>query len=290
MRATLRRVARDVRWLRRLDAYAISALALVLAVLTVIGDVVSDDVRWAVALAALAALVYRGTLPDPSESAADTMLGDRGSLSDLDVAGRLRRARTVWLYAPSGVNFLTPERCEALRTGVLARRDGRVRIVVLDPERAEAVAMATWQLDDSRFFPLQYMGPSLRAVLDRLRAMRGWNVAGAFRYRLLAYNPGFSLLIIDPEAGDGLVIAELHGFGGESTATRMHVRITRDESERWFTFWVDQFRSVWRAARTETPEDGAPGGGAERADGAAGGGSRDADGPGEAAGVGGPAS
>lgn len=286
MRATLRRVARDVRWLRQLDAYAISALAVVLAVLTVIGDVVSDNVRWAVALAALAALVYRSTLPGPSMSAAETMLGDRNSLAELDVAGRLRRARTVWLYAPSGVNFLTPERCEALRTGVLARRDGRVRIVVLDPEREAAVAMATWQLDDSRFFPLQYMGPSLRAVLDRLRAMRGWHVAGAFRYRLLAYNPGFSLLIIDPEAGDGLVIAEMHGFGGESTASRMHVRITRDESERWFTFWVDQFRSLWQAARTETPEDGAPGGGA-------GGGSRDADGPGEAAGaagVGGPAS
>ncbi|WP_143220860.1 hypothetical protein [Actinomadura sp. CNU-125] len=251
MRATLRRVARDVRWLRQLDAYAISALALVLAVLTVIGDVVSENVRWAVALAALAALVYRSTLPGPSRSAAETLLGDRNSLTDLDVAGRLRRARTVWLYAPSGVNFLTPERCDALRTGVLARPDGKVRIVVLDPEEEAAVAMATWQLDDSRFFPLQYLRPSLTTVLDRLRAMRSWRVAGAFRYRLLAYNPGFSLLVIDPEAGDGLVIAEMHGFGGESTTSRMHVRITRDESERWFAFWVDQYKALWRAARNE---------------------------------------
>ncbi|MEU8117882.1 hypothetical protein AB0C21_04150 [Spirillospora sp. NPDC049024] len=248
MRTALRRIGRDIRHLRNIDAYVVSALALVFAVLSVIGDLVSEQARWAAVLAGLGLLVYRITLPAPVESTPESLLGDRGALDALDINARLRTARTVWLYAPSAVNFLLPERCELMRTGALARPDGSIRVVVLDPDAGAALDLAARQLDDSVDFLVQHLRPSLEATLDRLRAMEGWDVRGSFEHRLLDYNPGFSLLIIDPESKNCVVVAEIHGYHGESTASRMHVRLTRPAGERWITHWISQFEHIWSAA------------------------------------------
>lgn len=249
MRAGLRRIWRDIASGHFIDAYAVAVLAVAFAVLSVVGDVVSDSLRWAALLAGVGLLVYRITVPPPT-STIDTLIADRSGFEDTPLAGRLRDAREVWLFAPSGVNFLAMPVLEVLRRDVLSRTDGVVRIVVLDPDDREAVALAVRQLDASVDYPLQDFGESLKSVARNLALVAGWNVAGSFGYRLLDYNPGFSLVAIDPHRRHGTVIVEFHGFHNESTSARMHLELRRADSERWYTYWTEQFDHIWAAART----------------------------------------
>jgi hypothetical protein len=249
MRGVARRVAADLGALRHLDAYVVSALALVFAVVTVVNDVISDDLRWAVALAGLGVLVYRTTAPKPDISV-DQLLQDRQGFESDPITQRLRKAREVWLFAPSGINFLNEENLAALRAGPLKRSDGSLRVVVLDPENEPAMDLAVRQLDNALTYPLQEFGACHQQVIQRLRKIAGeWPKAGTFEYRYLAYNPGFSLVAIDPTGRDGRIIVELHGFHNEATTSRMHFELSASDSRRWFLYWTNQFEKMWAAAR-----------------------------------------
>ncbi len=78
--------------------------------------------------------------------------------------------------------------------------------------------------------------------------MAAWHVNGSFEYRLLDYNPGFSLVAIDPSARDGRLIVEFHGFHNEATSSRMHMELARQQSDHWYAYWSEQFNRIWEAA------------------------------------------
>jgi len=252
--AVLRRIVRDLANRRNIEAYAVAVLAFVFAVLSVISDVVPDDMRWAVLFAGIALLVYRLTLPGDA-GAVDEVLLDRSSFDSMPFADRLAGAEEVWVYAPSAVNLLDLRTSEALRCKVLARKEGVVRIVVLDPDQPEGVRVAVKQLDQSVDYPVHRLESSLVRTIEQLRLMMAWPVPGSLRYRLLDYNPGFSLVAVDPGRRHGRVIVEFHAFHNETTTSRMHIELSRSDSPRWFAYWVDQFDLIWHAART--PEEGA---------------------------------
>lgn len=247
MRDTLRRVGQDLKNRRNIEAYAVAGLAIVFAVLSVIGDVVPDNLRWAALLAGLALLLYRLTLPDRAGSAGE-LLRDRTSFDDRPFTALLDHAREVWIFAPSAVGLLSHSTCDALRAKVLNRTDGTVRIVVLDPHQKEALRLAAKQLDDSLDYPMQQLEPSLAATLQKLRIMNSWTVSGSLEHRLLDYSPGFSLVAIDPSERHGIVIVEFHGFHNESNTSRMHIELRRSDSQHWYTYWIDQFDHIWHAA------------------------------------------
>jgi hypothetical protein len=249
MRRAFRRIGQDLKNRRNVDAYVVAAMAFVFAVLSVAGDVVGDQLRWAVLLAGVGLLVYRITLPDASTAQLDDLLNDRSDFEGRPLRSRLETARELWVFAPSAVNLLTAQSCDTLRATVLRHPEGVVRVVVLDPEDETAVRLAVRQLDDSVDYPIQQFPASLRTTLQHLSHMAGWQVAGSFDYRLLDFNPGFSLVAIDPSAKHGTVIVEFHAFHNEATASRMHLELTRQASERWYSYWIDQFDSIWRAAR-----------------------------------------
>jgi hypothetical protein len=250
MPETLRRIGRDLRNRRHVEAYAVAGLALIFAVLSVVGDFLPESLRWAALLAGVGLLVYQVTLPRVS-AAADDLLHDRGSFDHAPFSARLERAREVWIFAPSAVNLLTPQTCDALRSKILARVDGVVRIVVLDPAQQDAVRLAARQLDDSIDYPVQMLGPSLGLTIERLRLMSAWQVQGSLEYRLLDFSPGFSLVAIDPGERGGTVIVEFHGFHNQATAGRMHMELTPAGSRHWYAYWVDQFDHIWQAARPQ---------------------------------------
>jgi hypothetical protein len=247
MHNVLRRVGRDLNNLRNIESYTVAGLAIVFAILSVIGDVVPDNLRWAALLAGLALLVYRLTLPDQAGTA-EELLCDRTSFDDRPFTTLLDRAHEVWIFAPSAVNLLNPRTCDALRAKVLNRSDGMVRIVVLDPDKRDALRLATKQLDDSLEYPMQQLEPSLATTLRQLGLMRSWPVSGSLEYRLLDYNPGFSLVAVDPSERHGTVIVEFHGSHNESTTSRMHIELRRSDSQHWYAYWIDQFDHIWHAA------------------------------------------
>ncbi len=243
-----RRVARDLRDRRFIDVYSVAIVAFVLALVSLVGYG-SNQLRWTVVLAALGLLVLRITIPETGpEASLDDVLRDRFAFDTVPLADRLRDAREVWIFAPSGVNLLTAHNCELLRAGLLSRSSGIVRVVVLDPSRDAAIDLATRQLDDSLDYPTQKFRASLEATIGKLEAMARWPVAGSFQYRMLAYNPGFSLVAVDPSTRGGRLIVEFHAFHNEATSSRMHVEFTRKQSDHWYTYWSDQFERIWGAA------------------------------------------
>jgi hypothetical protein len=249
MGAVFRRIGRDLRQLRNIDAYAVTLIVFVFAVLSVAGDILPVNARWAVLLVGVGVLVFRVTLPDHYEGSADDVLKDRSSFEDKPVSARLREASELWVFAPSAINLLAPQNCDTIRTTILANPDGVVRVVVLDPAAETAVQFATRQLDDSLDSPSELFRSSLEATVRQLQRMAAWQERGSFEYQLAGYSPGFSLVAIDPGTRHGVVIVEFHGFHNQVTNTRMHIELTRAISDQWYTYWLGQFERIWQAAQ-----------------------------------------
>jgi hypothetical protein len=247
MLARWHRISRDLKHRQFIDVYVISFVAFVLAGLSLVTDIVPEQVRWAALLAGMGVLVLRITIPQPPSSL-DNVLQDRFAFDATPISERIRNAKELWVFAPSAVNLLSSYNCEILRKGPLSRTEGVVRVVVLDSARETAVELAKRQLDDSLDYPVQDFAASLRTTLSLLRSMAAWQISGSFGYRVLDYNPGFSLVAIDPSARNGRIIVEFHGFHNEATSSRMHIEITRNESDHWYSYWTDQFDRIWEAA------------------------------------------
>jgi hypothetical protein len=243
-----RRIAHDVRHLRNIDAYAVALVAFVFAALSVAGDALPANPRWAVLLVGIALLVFRMTLPERYDGSADKLLLDRSAFEATPFPARLRSARELWVFAPTGINLLSPQTCDIIRTTLLDSPEGVVRVAVLDPDALTSVEYATRQLDDSLDYPPQLFLSSLQATIRQLRRLTSVRSRGSFAYRLLNFSPGFSLVAIDPGKRHGVLIVEFHGFHNELTSTRMHIELTRDSSEQWYEYWLGQFDRIWRAA------------------------------------------
>jgi hypothetical protein len=243
-----RRIARDLLHRRHVEVYLVAAASVVLAALSLAGDVVNEDVRWATVFAALGLLTYQLALPDRA-SDLDDVLHNRAAFDDITFSSRIRGAREVWVLAPSAVNLLTASTADDVRKSVLGRGDGVFRVMVLDPAAGDAVVLAAHQLDDATDYPAEALPDAVQATAARLEMMASWDVVGEFQHRYVGFNPGFSIVAIDPNGRDGLLIVEFHGVHNESAAARMHVQLTRTSSEHWYVYWRDQFEHLWQGAR-----------------------------------------
>lgn len=245
---TLRRIGRHLRHRRHVEAYIVAAASVVLAVGSLGGDVVSEDLRWATVLAALSVLTYHITVPG-STSDLDDVLHNRTSFEETSFASRLRGAKVVWIMGPSVINLLTGATAGALRSTVLNRHDGEVRVIVLDPSDAAVVELTARHIDDATDYPAEDLRSAVKATAERLAKMAAWGVAGSFEYRFMSFNPGFSIVAIDPYGRGGVLLVEFHGVHNESAASRMHIELTRAASEPWYLYWRDQFEHLWQDAR-----------------------------------------
>ena len=248
IRSAWRRIASDLRKREYIDAYSIAFVAFGLAIFSLVPDLVPDALKWAAVLGGVGLLVLRITIPDTRTGSADELLNDRFAFDKTPFASRVEDASEVWVFAPTGINILSAHNCELMRNKVLAKPDGMLRVVILDPSNEQATQLAVRQLDDSLDYPIQDFRDSLATTERQLRAMQTWNVKGSFDYKLLDYNPGFSMVAVDPTSRNGQVIVEFHGFHNESTSSRMHIELTRQQSERWYGYWTEQFQRIWSAA------------------------------------------
>jgi hypothetical protein len=248
IRSAWHRIAEDLRKREYIDAYSIAFVAFGLAILSLVPDLVPDPLKWAAVLGGVGLLVLRITIPDTRAGSADELLNDRFAFDKTPFAGRVEDASEVWVFAPAGVNILSAHNCELMRNKVLAKPDGMLRVVILDPSNEQAIQLAVRQLDDSLDYPIQDFRDSLATTERQLRAMHMWKVNGSFDYKLLDYNPGFSIVAVDPTSRNGQIIVEFHGFHNEATSSRMHIELTRQQSERWYGYWTEQFQRIWSAA------------------------------------------
>lgn len=238
LRLLTKRVFSDIGVGRYLEAYALFLIGIILVILGLIG-VISTKVLLGAILIALSFLVFHTTVEISNRRPSlDQVLRSRdefGSFSKL-----LPGVRDLRIYGPTAVNVLVNSadiRKYILDTG------GVVKVIVL-AEREEALGTTGIQLDDNLDLS-QTLHASL-GILNKLQEN------SQFSYKLLPFNPGFSLVIVNANAADGYLIFESHGFMDDNIADRMHIVIKRHESPHWFTYWLGRFDAMWDAA---TPAD-----------------------------------
>lgn len=237
-RRTLRRVGRDLLHFRNVEAYVVSAVGIALLIVDVLGDVPSN-VQLTVIVAALVVLVFRTTAPPARHADLNDSLRNRtqfGPFRDF-----IRGARTLWIYAPSAINLL---RDPAAITEELLDRDRELIVLLQDPHETAVVRNLQRQLDIAAVDLANDIGTSCD-ILRRLKARRA---SCPIDYGFVPYSPGFSLTIVDAERASGRLIVEFFGYQNEFIGNRMHVEITRQQSEYWFEYWVEQYRAMLAAA------------------------------------------
>ena len=72
---------------------------------------------------------------------------------------------------------------------------------------------------------------------------------GTVEYGYLPYSPGFSLVIVNPSGRNGRLVVEFYGYANDLITDRMHLEISRNQSQYWFEYWEEQFKVMWDAAR-----------------------------------------
>ena len=245
--ATLRRVAGDVVNLRNIEAYVIAIAAISFAVLTTFGDRVSDDLKMGAILASLSLLVFNLTIPRQGEGGKlDDFLNDRNDYDPFP--DQIKNATSVWIYSASAINLLTGN-AKSLKQHILDKPNGDLRLVLQDPTKPEAMQILIKQIDESIDFQVQDLDTSLVQAEDMIKKMQSWDCQGNVTYKFLPYSPGFGIVAIDADKPNGVIFVEFYGYHNEHIENRMHLKITRAQSERWYTYWVTQFHHIWDDSR-----------------------------------------
>jgi hypothetical protein len=232
----VRRVIDDLTNLRNVDAYVVGFIGIALILIDVLGSV-ELDAYLSVMTAALVVLLFRTTTPVRKEIDLDNVLLDRQSYTPL--RDFVQGAHTVWVYGPSAVNVL---RESATFKREVIDRGGEVRVLLQDPGESANMEILRQQLD-----PNNNLDHDIQGSLFTLEKMRAW---GKVEYRLLPYNPGFSLLVIDPDGKDGRLVVEFFGYHNNLIDDRMHILIERRTSQYWFEYWAKQYQIMWDASHT----------------------------------------
>jgi hypothetical protein len=231
----LKRVGSDIAAGKNLEGYAISLVAFALALIGVLDNAVSIDLKIAAILAAVGLLVFKSTAPEGQNVDLDAVLLDRQSYGSFRefIAG----AQELWIYGPSAVNVLRS--AGEIKMEVLDR-GGNLRVLLQNPDSALGMDVLTKQLDK-----VYDLGNDIKTSLGTLERMANWKITGKVEYGLLDYSPGFSLTVVDPNNKNGRLIIEFYGYQNELINDRMHIVITRQQSQYWFEYWSKQFEIMW---------------------------------------------
>lgn len=251
----MNRVLADIRSKRNIDVYIVSFFTIAFAILTLAGDLpvalfgekMADQITTSFILAGLGLLVLNISIPAGKSTNLDDYLDDRTNLGSF--ADRIHNATKLYIYAPSAANILRGDNADTIRKSIFSKKDGELRVIIQNPDQQDAVNILVDQLDNSIDFQVQYLADEIQNTLKQFKLIQSWDVDGTFEFKLLDYSPGFSLVLIDPHKNDGQIIVEVHGLHNESTDSRMHIVITKKESERWFTYWQRQFERMWQKAQ-----------------------------------------
>lgn len=239
----------DILNLRNIEKYVVAGFAIVFAILGLFGDIVADDYKLSIILAALGLLVFSTSQRD-REKPIERLLNKRKDLPPLSES--LKNTHALWVYAPSATNFLEDTNLSLIEENILSKKKGSFRVVIQNPDETEAINILIKHLDEG--ITRQNNQPMREAIAktkSRLEKLAKRDHTGKFSYGFLDYGLGFSLVAFNPEHHNGYIILEMHAFQNEYTHDRMHIRIDRHDSEFWFDYWINQFNMIWEKAKNK---------------------------------------
>ena len=96
----LRRLIEDLRIRQNVDAHVVTVVVFAFAVVSIFGDVVPDQLKWAALLSGVGILVYRLTLPEerPEISTTSMLRSTRVKSCSTSFTGCKRPRPRTWLF------------------------------------------------------------------------------------------------------------------------------------------------------------------------------------------------
>lgn len=237
-RKAAHRAFADIKSGRNVEAYGIFIVGISLAALGIV-EQASVRLMLTGVLLAVSFLVFNSTKNLQTTSSRPKLEGREAFDA---IPALLATAQEIWVYGPTAANILGS--AADIRRHIL-EQGGRARFLVQDPVAPGAVAVE-FQLDANINFR-HALDVSIE-TLSRLQHLHPVK----FDSRLLPVNPGFSLLFVNPRAHAGYVIVEIHGYRDDNISDRMHVKIQRIDSPRWYDYWAARFETMWDSARPNT--------------------------------------
>jgi hypothetical protein len=247
LRNALSRIGRDFSAGRNIESYAVVLVTVVIAVAGLVDDLIPDSVKLSVILAALGLIVFSLTRPAETKASIEDYLHNRPELGQF--ADRVKNARKLWIYGASATNILDGNNLDAIRRCILNDPKGELRVIIQNPDAADAVRLLKRQLDESVDYHHQDLPTEIAKTLRKFDTIKSWTTPGRFECGLLDYSPGFSLAIFDPDRPSGTVVLEVYGWHLQSTSERMSIEISQAASPRWFRYWVEQYEYMWNDAK-----------------------------------------
>lgn len=235
----LGRVGTDIVNGKNLEVYVITVVALLVAVVGLLDDVISIEVQVAVLLAGMAVLVLKSLEAGKQEVNLDDVLRDRQSFGRF--ADFIRGGSELWVYGPSAVKVA--DNATDLEREIL-QRGGKIRFLLQDPTVESSIQMLHQILDNRMAHMLEADITRSESIIRNIQKR-----SPKIEYRFLKYSPGFSLVIVDPNARNGRAIIEFFGYNNQAIDDRMHIEIHREQSNYWFEYWTKQYEAMWEHAR-----------------------------------------
>jgi|GEM_PF-615208 len=251
-------IINDLRRGRHLETYAVVVIGIILIVLDLFGSALVADDKLTVIIAALLILMFRSRSDLSSADIAastqqviqeiqknieahvelDQVLQDRQSYEPFREF--VQDATVLWVYGASGINVLKNTRD---LNSIVSKPNGQLHVIIQDPTEAASMNVLHQQLD--KYNDLQ---SDIQSTLFTLAALAR-QYSGKMEHRLLDYSPGFSLLVVDPDGPNGRLSVEFYGYRNDEIEERMHIIITRQQSQYWFEYWAKQFQIMWDHAK-----------------------------------------
>ncbi len=246
---TFSNILDDILNLKNIEKYLVAGFALIFAILGLFGDIVPDDYKVSVGLAALGLLVFSNSQQE-KDKPVERLLNKRKDLPPL--AESLKHTSELWIYAPSATNILEDANLSLIEENILSKKNGHFRVIIQNPDQTESVNILIKHLDEG--ITRQNNQPMREAIAktkSRLEAIAKRHHNGKLSYGFLDYGLGVSIVAFNPTHRKGYIILEIHGSQNEYTHDRMHLRIDREESEIWYDYWISQMNFIWDKAQNK---------------------------------------
>lgn len=164
-------------------------------------------------------------------------LKDRSAFPPFDV--RVKKSKQIWFLGMSLQGLV------AYHQGVFVKkaRDGAsLRVLIMNPESPSCDAKAVGLFSATDPATLRNHIAGTINFCQKLKE----DFNASIELRLTNFVPTFSLVLIDPDDSDGVIIVEMYPYL-VTAHDRVHFELTPGDGE-WYQYFRDQFEGIWRDA------------------------------------------
>ncbi len=243
----------DLRKGQNLDLYITIIIALVISVLSILG--ITDQNVIAAAILTTLALVSGGLLANRhdnekirevltriDQSRLSTQFFLKQGYDDSILIPHIRKAKKVF-FLGSALSVLIPFLKNELEQGFESGLESR--FILMKPNGA-AVNLAAFRTYRN-LSPAQYNEYIERSLFHLNQLSKRITTSGKIEYRVVDFLSPYGVKVFDPHLSTGRIFVTLETFR-TAPPKRPYFEITRNEDEKIFDFFAEQFEMIWQTA------------------------------------------